>query len=91
ADGNIKVSNPKLEFGVLPTDWSPAPEDYVTVTAFNTVTDTVDSHTRTIGAVGTAGSILDNVSKVTQTAAGLVQEVSGSNGLKTQVSTLAGS
>ncbi|MFX3835080.1 hypothetical protein ACJBS4_11955, partial [Streptococcus suis] len=48
-------------------------------------------HTRTIGAVGTTGSILDNVSKVTQTAAGLVQEVSGTNWLKTQVSTLAGS
>ncbi|HFU3678672.1 TPA: phage tail spike protein [Streptococcus suis] len=91
ADGNVKVSNPKLEFGVLPTDWSPAPEDLATVTALHSVRDTVDSHTRTIGAVGTAGSILDNVSKVTQTAASLVQEVSGSNGLKTQVSTLAGS
>lgn len=61
------------------------------ITALHAVNDTVDSHTRTIGAVGTTGSILDNVSKVTQTAAGLVQEVSGSNGLKTQVSTLAGS
>ncbi|HFI0297006.1 TPA: phage tail spike protein [Streptococcus suis] len=91
ADGNVKVSNPKLEFGVLPTDWSPAPEDLATVTALHSVRDTVDSHTRTIGAVGTAGSILDNVSKVTQTAAGLVQEVSGTNGLKTQVSQLAGS
>ncbi|MFH0423212.1 phage tail spike protein [Streptococcus sp. A11] len=91
ADGDIKVSNPKIEFGVLPTDWSPAPEDLATVTALHNVTDTVDSHTRTIGAVGTAGSILDNVSKVTQTAAGLVQEVSGTNGLKTQVSQLAGS
>ncbi|MGQ7447729.1 phage tail spike protein [Streptococcus suis] len=91
AEGNVKVSNPKLEFGVLPTDWSPAPEDLATVTALHSVRDTVDSHTRTIGAVGTAGSILDNVSKVTQTAAGLVQEVSGTNGLKTQVSTLAGS
>ncbi|HFI0666200.1 TPA: phage tail spike protein [Streptococcus suis] len=91
ADGDIKVSNPKIEFGVLPTDWSPAPEDLATVTALHNVTDTVDSHTRTIGAVGTAGSILDNVSKVTQTANGLVQEVSGANGLKTQVSTLAGS
>ncbi|HFU3729560.1 TPA: hypothetical protein ACGO7Y_001259 [Streptococcus suis] len=91
ADGDIKVSNPKLEFGVLPTDWSPAPEDLATITALHSVRDTVDSHTRTIGAVGTNGSILDNISKVTQTAAGLVQEVSGTNGLKTQVSTLAGS
>ncbi|HEM5984286.1 TPA: phage tail protein [Streptococcus suis] len=81
----------KLEIGAIPTDWSPAVEDLATVTALHSVRDTVDSHTRTIGAVGTAGSILDNVSKVTQTAAGLVQEVSGDNGLKTQVSTLAGS
>ncbi|CYU54960.1 phage tail spike protein [Streptococcus suis] len=91
AEGSVKVSNPKLEFGVLSTDWSPAPEDFATVTALHAVNDIVDSHTRTIGAVGEAGSILDNVSKVTQTAQGLVQEVSGTNGLKTQVSTLAGS
>ncbi|HEL1603140.1 TPA: hypothetical protein TXL59_001454 [Streptococcus suis] len=81
----------KLEIGAIPTDWSSAPEDLATVTALHDVKDTVSSHTRTIGAVGTAGSILDNISKVTQTAAGLVQEVSGTNGLKTQVSTLAGS
>ncbi|NQP34891.1 hypothetical protein HO921_11135, partial [Streptococcus suis] len=81
----------KIEKGLISSDWSPAPEDLVTVTALHSVKGTVDSHTRTIGAVGTAGSILDNVSKVTQTAAGLVQEVSGTNGLKTQVSTLAGS
>ncbi|MCG9862669.1 hypothetical protein MDL93_10845, partial [Streptococcus suis] len=91
AEGSVKVSNPKLEFGVLSTDWTPAPEDLATVTALHEVKDTVSSHTRTIGAVGEAGSILDNVSKVTQTAQGLVQEVSGTNGLKTQVSTLAGS
>lgn len=82
----------QLEKGKVPSSThSPAPEDLATVTALHAVNDTVDSHTRTIGAVGTSGSILDNVSKVTQTAAGLVQEVSGSNGLKTQVSTLAGS
>ncbi|HIH8008331.1 TPA: phage tail spike protein [Streptococcus suis] len=80
----------KLETGAIPTDWSPAPEDLATVTALHSVNDTVKSHTRTIGAVGETGSILDNVSKVTQTAAGLVQEVSGDNGLKTRVSTLAG-
>ncbi|HEL2533803.1 TPA: phage tail protein [Streptococcus suis] len=91
AEGSVKVSNPKLEFGVLSTDWTPAPEDLATVTALHDVKDTVSSHTRTIGAVGEKGSILDNISKVTQTAAGLVTEVSGTNGLKTQVSTLAGS
>ncbi|HFI0398420.1 TPA: phage tail protein [Streptococcus suis] len=76
---------------IFPDAWSPAPEDVATVTALHDVKDTVSSHTRTIGAIGETGSILDNVSKVTQTANGLVTEVSGSNGLKTQVSTLAGS
>ncbi len=90
-EGVFKHTPFKLESGSIATDWSPAPEDLATVTALHNVTDTVDSHTRTIGAIGTAGSILDNVSKVTQTAAGLVQEVSGANGLKTQVSTLVGS
>ncbi|WP_170243854.1 phage tail spike protein [Streptococcus suis] len=89
--GTLLIKHMKLERGPIATDWSPALEDLATVTALHAVNDTVDSHTRTIGAVGTAGSILDNVSKVTQTAAGLVQEVSGANGLKTQVSQLAGS
>lgn len=87
----VKVRNIKVELGTVATDWSPAPEDLATITALHSVRDTVDSHTRTIGAVGETGSILDNVSKVTQTAAGLVQEVSSANGLKTQVSQLAGS
>lgn len=65
--------------------------NYTTKTEFQTVLETTSLYERTIGAVGEAGSILDNISKVTQTAAGLVQEVSGTNGLKTQVSTLAGS
>lgn len=65
--------------------------NYTTKTEFQTVLETTSLYERTIGAVGETGSILDNVSKVTQTAAGLVQEVSGTNGLKTQVSTLAGS
>ncbi|HEM3684672.1 TPA: hypothetical protein U1D20_002199, partial [Streptococcus suis] len=76
---------------IFPDAWSPAPEDVATVTALHNVEDTVSSHTRTIGAVGETGSILDNVSKVTQTANGLVQEVTGEGGLKTQVSTLKNS
>ncbi len=87
----IEVAGVALYEGALNKGHFDAPEDLATVTALHSVRDTVDSHTRTIGAVGTTGSILDNVSKVTQTAAGLVQEVSGTNGLKTQVSTLAGS
>ncbi|HFU4085638.1 TPA: phage tail spike protein [Streptococcus suis] len=89
--GTVYFSAPYIHKSSMAGDWSPAPEDLATVTALHDVKDTVSSHTRTIGAVGTAGSILDNVSKVTQTANGLVQEVSGTNGLKTQVSTLAGS
>ncbi|HEM6189616.1 TPA: phage tail protein [Streptococcus suis] len=91
ADFYLDLCEWQLEAGTIASSWSPAPEDLATVTALHDVKDTVSSHTRTIGAVGETGSILDNVSKVTQTAAGLVQEVSGSNGLKTQVSTLAGS
>lgn len=91
ADFYLDLCEWQLEAGTIASSWSPAPEDLATVTALHSVRDTVDSHTRTIGAVGETGSILDNVSKVTQTAAGLVQEVSGTNGLKTQVSTLAGS
>lgn len=89
--GTVYYAAPYIHKSTLLGDWSPAPEDLATVTALHNVTDTVDSHTRTIGAVGETGSILDNVSKVTQTANGLVTEVSGTNGLKTQVSTLAGS
>lgn len=78
--------------GAIPLSrWEPAYSELATVTALHNVTDTVKSHTRTIGAVGETGSILDNVSKVTQTAAGLVQEVSGTNGLKTQVGQLKNS
>ncbi|HEL1819989.1 TPA: phage tail protein [Streptococcus suis] len=87
----IEVAGVALYEGALNKGHFDAPEDLATVTALHNVKDTVSSHTRTIGAVGETGSILDNVSKVTQTAAGLVQEVSGTNGLKTQVSTLAGS
>ncbi|WP_421354965.1 phage tail spike protein [Streptococcus suis] len=89
--GTVYFAAPYIHKSSMSGDWSPAVEDLATVTALHEVKDTVSSHTRTIGAVGTSGSILDNVSKVTQTAAGLVAEVSGSNGLKTQVSTLAGS
>ncbi|MBS8089941.1 hypothetical protein F6P78_03845, partial [Streptococcus suis] len=91
ADFYLDLCEWQLEAGTIASSWSLAPEDLATVTALHSVRDTVDSHTRTIGAVGETGSILDNVSKVTQMAAGLVQEVSGTNGLKTQVSTLAGS
>ncbi|HEL2737687.1 TPA: hypothetical protein UDO34_000457 [Streptococcus suis] len=65
--------------------WEPAYSELATVTALHSVRDTVDSHTRTISTIN------GTVSTLVQTAAGLVTEVSGTNGLKTQVSTLAGS
>lgn len=62
------------------------------ITQFNRAEETVTSHTQTIGAVGSAGTILDNISKVTQTANLLQSEVlNAQTGLKTQVSQLAGS
>ena len=52
------------------------PTDVVTIKVFNETKETVDAHTRTIGSVGESGTILDNISQVTQTAAGLVSRVS---------------
>ena len=66
----------KIEKGDKATPYALSVNDTATVTALHAVNDTVDSHTRTIGAVGTSGSILDNISQVTQTAAGLVSRVS---------------
>ena len=70
---NLKI---KFELGNIASDYSPAPEDLVQVTAFNQTKETVDAHTRTIGAIGQSGTILDNISQVTQTAQGLVSRVS---------------
>ncbi|HFI0120265.1 TPA: phage tail spike protein [Streptococcus suis] len=78
----MHIVAPKLEAGPIPTAWSPAPEDLATVTALHNVSDTVDSHTRTISTIN------GTVSTLVQTANGLVAEVSGTNGLKSQVSQL---
>lgn len=80
----------KLSKGNITTDWSPSPEDMVMLTSFNTVKDTVDSHTQMIGQQGTSltttiqrvdsiqssvSSIDGRLSTVTQTADGLVTTV----------------
>ena len=75
-NGIIELCGLKLERGSVATDWETPPEDLVQVKAFNETKDTVDSHTRTIGAIGQSGTILDNISQVTQTAQGLVSRVS---------------
>ncbi|HEL2596795.1 phage tail spike protein [Streptococcus suis] len=82
---NYDIRNIKLEEGSVKTAWSLAPEDLATVTALHSVRDTVDSHTRTISTIN------GTVSTLVQTAAGLVTEVSGTNGLKTQVGQLKNS
>ncbi|WP_203265651.1 phage tail protein [Streptococcus uberis] len=80
----------KLSKGNITTDWSPSPEDMVMLTSFNTVKDTVDSHTQQIGQQGSSltttiqrvdsiqssvSSIDGRLSTVTQTADGLVTTV----------------
>lgn len=80
----------KLSKGNITTDWSPSPEDMVMLTSFNTVKDTVDSHTQMIGqqrtsltatiqkvdSIQTSVSNIDGrLSTVTQTADGLVTTV----------------
>lgn len=74
--GQCELRKFQLEEGPIASDPQPAPEDLVQVTAFNQTKETVDAHTRTIGSVGESGTILDNISQVTQTAAGLVSRVS---------------
>ena len=74
--GQCELRRFQLEEGSIASDPQPAPEDLVQVTAFNQTKETVDAHTRTIGSVGESGSIMDNISQVTQTAAGLVSRVS---------------
>lgn len=80
----------KLSKGNITTDWSPSPEDMVMLTSFNTVKDTVDSHTQQIGQQGSSltttiqrvdsiqssvSNIDGRLSTVTQTADGLVTTV----------------
>ncbi len=80
---------------IFPENWSPAPEDFATVTAFNRVEDTVSSHTRTIADQG------NSISQVIQTSNGILSRVgalennsatkSALTATQTEVSQLAGS
>lgn len=90
AIGIFEFEKFKLSKGNITTDWSPSPEDMVMLTSFNTVKDTVDSHTQQIGQQGSSltttiqrvdsiqssvSSIDGRLSTVTQTADGLVTTV----------------
>ncbi|HEL1705039.1 TPA: hypothetical protein TXT40_001385 [Streptococcus suis] len=97
----FRIRNIKLEEGIVATPYiAPFP----TTVLFNAVKDTVDAHKRLIGngdsisqAIQSANKFERSISsggdiyQAIETAKGLVTEVSGTNGLKTQVSTLAGS
>ncbi|MFM0771725.1 phage tail spike protein [Streptococcus suis] len=97
----FRIRNIKLEEGIVATPYiAPFP----TTVLFNTVKDTVDAHKQLIGNGDSISQAIQSASKferyissggdiyqAIETAKGLVTEVSGTNGLKTQVSTLAGS
>ncbi|MHC3648975.1 phage tail spike protein [Streptococcus suis] len=68
--GTVYFAAPYIHASELPGDWSPAPEDIVTVSKFNEVSDTVDAHKRTISEQG------NSISQVIQTAQGLVTRIS---------------
>lgn len=90
AIGIFEFEKFKLSKGNITTDWSPSPEDMVMLTSFNTVKDTVDSHTQQIGQQGSSltttiqrvdsiqssvSNIDGRLSTVTQTADGLITTV----------------
>ncbi|MFM0714643.1 gp58-like family protein, partial [Streptococcus suis] len=93
--------NIKLEEGIVATPYiAPFP----TTVLFNAVKDTVDAHKRIIGDGSSISQAIQSANKferyissggdiyqAIETAKGLVTEVSGTNGLKIQVSQLAGS
>ncbi|WP_221739624.1 phage tail spike protein [Streptococcus suis] len=97
----FRIRNIKLEEGIVATPYiAPFP----TTVLFNAVKDTVDAHKRLIGNGDSISQAIQSAKKfelsissggdiyqAIETAKGLVTEVSGTNGLKTQVSQLAGS
>ncbi|NQI88906.1 hypothetical protein HO579_05990 [Streptococcus suis] len=97
----FRIRNIKLEEGIVATPYiAPFP----TTVLFNAVKDTVDAHKQIIGNGDSISQAIQSANKferyissggdiyrVIETAAGLVQEVSGTNGLKTQVSQLKNS
>ncbi|MFH6649651.1 phage tail spike protein [Streptococcus suis] len=97
----FRIRNIKLEEGIVATPYiAPFP----TTVLFNAVKDTVDAHKRIIGDGSSISQAIQSANKferyissggdiyqAIETAKGLVTEVSGTNGLKIQVSQLAGS
>src|SRR5699024_1294645 len=59
----VWITQPQIEQGTTPTDWTPAPEDNVTKTEFQTVKETTSLYERTIGT--TEANIKSNIAKIT--------------------------
>ncbi|MEG3235269.1 phage tail spike protein [Streptococcus suis] len=69
ASGTAWVTGVKVELGSKATRYNLAVEDTVTVTSFNSVSDTVSSHTQTLSEQG------KSISQVIQIAQGLVTRI----------------
>ncbi|WP_369350385.1 phage tail spike protein [Streptococcus hillyeri] len=102
--GGFSVAGYQLLEGRLEQPWGPSAKELSVVTGFNSVKDTVDAHKRVIGDGSAISQAIQSASKfersiaiggdiyqAIETAKGLVQEVRGADGLKTQMSQLAGS
>ncbi|WP_162012494.1 phage tail spike protein [Streptococcus sp. S784/96/1] len=100
----LYIRDPQLEDGKLASTPGTALEDLVTEARYHTLQDTVDQHKRLIGDGSSISQAIQSASKfersiasggdiyqAIETAKGLVQEVTGANGLKTQMTHLAGS
>ena len=73
--GTVTFRNVKLEFGTIPTDWSPAPEDLQPAGDYATKTElkaTSDSITATVSKTY---ATREQLSQVEQTASGLTAKV----------------
>lgn len=101
---NLYITDVKAAVSPIGSDYSPAISELTTVTAFNKVSETVDEYKRLISSGGSLSNAIQSATKfeqsiasggdiyqAIQTAKGLATTVSGTNGLSTQVSTLAGS
>lgn len=82
----------KLEKGNKPTAWTPAPEDMITQTEFQTVKESTSLYERTLGSTETL--IKSNIAKITMTDSSFQKEVSKNTDLtntKSQVTQLSNS
>lgn len=81
----------KLEKGIIATDWTPAPEDLITETKFNTLEETVDNHKQLIGdgkSLAQAIQTADKFERSIKTGGDIYQAIETAKGLVTKVAAL---